>query len=156
MSDNASIFKLQQLHPKIRQAAIQAYTEACAATPVGVHPSITQGLRTFAESEAIYEQGRSKPGPIVSNAKAGQSYHNYALAIDFVLIINGKQSWVVDHNWMIVVNTFKKYGFTWGGDFAGSFKDYPHLENKLGHNWQQLLAMHNTGQFIPGTTYVNI
>jgi hypothetical protein len=143
-----SLNKLQQLHPKIREAAIQVYNESVKATPEGVHPIITQTFRSFEESDAIYAQGRTKPGSIVSNSKAGQSYHNYGLAIDFAVLINGKMVWVTDANWMIVVNTFKKYGFTWGGDFAGSFKDYPHLENKLGHNWRDLLVLYNNKDFI--------
>jgi peptidoglycan L-alanyl-D-glutamate endopeptidase CwlK len=154
--DQQSISELQSLHPKVRDIAILAYTQAVKATPVGIHPLITQGYRTFAESEALYNQGRTTPGSIVSNAKAGQSYHNYGLAVDMCLVINGKQSWEVDTNWMIVVNIFKQHKFTWGGDFAGSFKDYPHLEMKFGHNWRDLLVLHDTGKFIPGTTYVQI
>lgn len=151
-----SIAQLQLLHPAIRDKAIDAYNEAVKATPAGVHTYIDQTYRTFAESDALYAQGRTAPGSIVTNAKAGQSYHNYGLALDFHLQINGVDSWNVDHNWMIVVNVFKTFGFNWGGDFAGSFKDYPHLENKLGHNWRDLLALHNAGDFIPGTTYVKL
>lgn len=151
-----SIDKLNLLHPKIRQSALDAYSEAIQATPVGVHPVVDQTLRTFAESDALYAQGRTRPGSIVSNAKAGQSYHNYGLGLDFHLIVDGKDVWEVDRNWMIVVNVFKKHGFSWGGDFAGNFKDYPHFENKFGHNWRDLLELHTAGKFIPGTTYVEI
>jgi len=151
-----SLEKLNLLHPKIRQAALDAYAEAVKATPADVHPVIDQTYRSFEESDKLYQQGRTTPGEIVSNSKAGQSYHNYSLALDFHLQIDGKDSWEVDHNWMIVVNIFKKHGFTWGGDFAGSFKDYPHLENKLGYNWRQLLTLHNSGDFIAGTNFVNI
>lgn len=151
-----SIAQLQLLHPAIRDKAIEAYYEAVKATPALVHPYIDQTYRTFAESEALYNQGRTTPGEIVSNAKAGQSYHNYALALDFHLQVNGVDKWDVDTNWMVVVNVFKAHGFTWGGDFTGSFKDYPHLEMKLGHNWRDLLVLHDAGKFIPGTTYVQI
>ena len=154
--DQQSIDKINQAHPKLRDSMMAAYTEAVAATPGNVHPTVDQVYRTFAESDAIYAQGRTAPGEIVSNAKAGQSYHNYALALDFHLVINGEDSWNVDDNWMTVVNVFKKHGFSWGGDFMGSFKDYPHLENRFGHNWSELLAKHNAGDFIPGTQYVNI
>ena len=71
-------------------------------------------------------------------------------------MVNGKQVWDVNHDWMTVVNIFKSHGFNWGGDFAGSFKDYPHLEMKFGTNWQALLAKYNAGDFITGTQYVNI
>lgn len=151
-----SVDKLNLLHPKIRQSALDAYAEAIQATPVGCHPVIDQTLRTFAESDALYAQGRTAPGEIVTQAKAGQSYHNYSLALDFHLVINGKDSWGVDHNWMKVVNIFKAHGFSWGGDFPGNFKDYPHLENRCGHNWRELLVLHNESKFIEGTQYINI
>lgn len=150
-----SFDKLKLLHPKIRQSAIDAYNEAVKATPAGVHPVIDQTYRTFEQSQALYDQGRTTPGEIVSNAKPGQSYHNYALALDFHLIVKGEDIWEVNHDWTTVVNIFKQHGFTWGGDWQ-SFKDYPHLENKLGYNWRDLLVLHNNGNFIEGTTYVDI
>lgn len=152
----SSIEQLNTLHPKLRDIAIKAYNEAVKATPFGVHPIITQGYRSFAESNKIYQQGRTTPGEIVSNAKAGQSWHNWGLAVDICLLVNGVRSWKVDANWMIVVNTFKKYGFTWGGDFSGNFKDYPHLEMKMGHTLSGLMTKHNNHDLIPGTQYVNI
>lgn len=154
---DSSIAQIHTLHPKLRNIALQAYNEAVKATPAGVHPVITQGYRTFAESEKLYAQGRTVPGEIVTNAQAGSSYHNYGLAIDFALMIDGKTIWNEKHpSWATVVNIFKKHGFTWGGDFAGSFKDYPHLEMRFGHNWGDLLTLHQTNHFITGTNYVKI
>lgn len=151
-----SLDQIETLHPKLRSIALQAYNEAIQHTPIGVHPIITQGYRTFEESDKIYQQGRTTPGEIVSNAKAGQSWHNFGLAVDFALVVNGKTIWD-QHNpqWSTVVNIFKAHGFTWGGDWKG-FKDYPHLEMKFGQTLSNLLAKHNAGDFIPGTTYVNI
>jgi len=153
-TDKISMARLQELHPSIRQSAIDAYTEACKITPVGVHPFITETFRSFERSNELYAQGRTKPGKIVSNAKAGQSYHNYGCAIDYCLQINGKVSWVVDANWIKVANVFKKHGFKWGGDWK--FKDYPHVEKTNGYTWKQLLAKHNSKDFIPGNKYVNV
>jgi peptidoglycan L-alanyl-D-glutamate endopeptidase CwlK len=161
-----SITLLNQLHPKLRQKALQAYGAAVARTPVGVHPVINQTIRSFAESDHDYELGRtivnpdgksaSKPmGNIISDAKGGSSWHNYGLALDFYLLINGRESWNVDANWMIVVNAFKEFGFNWGGEFPGDFKDYPHLECKLGQTLEGLLELHQKGKFIKGTQYVD-
>lgn len=150
-----SIDKLNQLHPKLRAIAFKAYNEACAATPVGVHPVIDQTYRSFEESDRLYAQGRTTPGEIVSNAKAGQSWHNFALALDFHLVINDKDSWDVDHNWMAVVDVFKQYGFNWGGDFVGNFKDYPHLECKFGQTLHSLNDFYGHKNFIEGTNYIN-
>lgn len=155
MTDTVSLQRLAQLHPAIRQDAIDAYNEAVRTTPVGVHPYITQTVRSFKESDDLYQQGRTKPGQIVTNAKAGQSLHNYGLALDFCLQINGKMVWdQKTPNWMIVVNCFKKRGFSWGGDWR--FKDYPHLQKTNGYKWQQLLALYKQNRFIPGETYINL
>ena len=147
MEDKVSIGRLQLLHPSIRQEAIEAYREAVKATPVGVHPVIIQTLRTFEESDLLYQKGRTRPGPIVTNSKAGQSYHNYGFALDFALQVNGKIIWNVTKDWMTVVNIFKKHGFSWGGDWKGSFKDYPHLEKAFGYNWKDLLALYKNNEF---------
>lgn len=49
----------------------------------GVRYYLTSGLRSFDEQTALYAQGRTKPGPIVTWAKAGESLHNYGVAADF-------------------------------------------------------------------------
>jgi peptidoglycan L-alanyl-D-glutamate endopeptidase CwlK len=144
-TDNVSLARLNQLHPKLRQKAIEAYNEAVRHTPANVHPVVVQTLRTFEEQELLYEKGRSRPGPKVTDAKPGSSYHNYGLAIDFCLKIDGKLSWVVDENWKKVAGIFKAHGFSWGGEWT-SLKDYPHVENNFGHNWRELLAFHNAGK----------
>lgn len=152
--ETQSLKLLNLLHPSIRQDAIDAYNESVTATPLGIHPYITQTMRSFSESDGLYQQGRTKPGNIVTKAKAGQSYHNYGFAIDFCLQIEGKMVWDEKNpNWMIVVNCFKKRGFSWGGEWK--FKDYPHFE-KTPLTWQQLLAKHNKKQFIPGETYIDL
>lgn len=152
--DTVSLDRLKLLHPAIREDAIAAYNEAVKATPVGVHPFITQTRRSFEEQAHLYAQGRTAPGDIVTNARPGQTYHNYDLAIDFVLLIGGKMVWKVDDNWMTVVNIFKKHGFSWGGDWK-SLKDYPHLEKTFGNHWSELLALHEAGK-IDADGYVKL
>lgn len=143
--DTLSLKRLQQLHPAIREDAIQAYNEAVKATPANVHPVIIQTLRTFEEQDLLYQKGRTRPGEKVTNSKPGTSYHQYGLALDFALQVNGKLVWKVTNDWMTVVNIFKKHGFTWGGDWK-SFKDYPHLEKNFGHHWSQLLTLYKAGK----------
>lgn len=154
--DTRSLNNLNTLHPKFRPAAIQAWASAQAAMPSNVQIVVVQGLRAFAESNAIYAQGRTAPGPIVTKAAAGQSYHNYGLAFDFAMITDGKDDEAVGPNWMKVVAIMEAAGMTWGGNFPEGFHDNPHFENRYGFNWRDLLAKHNAGDFIAGTTYVNI
>jgi peptidoglycan L-alanyl-D-glutamate endopeptidase CwlK len=153
--DARSLSNLQTLHPKFMQQAIDAWTQAEAAMPSNVQVIVICGIRTFAESNMLYSQGRTTPRPIVTNAPAGESFHNYGLAFDFDMVTDGKDDNVVGPHWMTVVGIMKAAGMEWGGDWA-SFPDNPHFENRYGYTWQQLLAKHNSGDFIPGTTFVNI
>lgn len=161
--DTKSIQKLQALHPKVAAIAVAAYNEACQKTPANVHPYVVQGLRTFEESDALYALGRTKVNPdgktakkpkgnIVTNAKAGQSYHNYGLAFDIGILVDGKDVWTMNP---IVTEVFKAHGFEWGGDFK-TLLDEPHFEMRFGHNWRDLLASHNAKKFIKGTEFVVI
>lgn len=154
--DQRSLDNLNTLHPKFRPSAIQAWTQAQAAMPSNVQIIVVQGLRTFAESHALYAQGRTTPGEIVTKAAAGQSYHNYGLAFDFAMVTDGKDDDVVGPNWMKVVTIMESHGMSWGGNFPEGFHDNPHFENQYGHNWRVLLQLHNDGKFIPATEYVDI
>lgn len=162
--DTHSISQLQLLHPKLRDIAILAYTQAVNATPANVHPVIDQTYRTFDESAKLYAQGRTMPGEIVTWALPGHSWHNWALALDFHLIVDGKDVWsdkpLDDENWMTVVKIFESHGFNSGLYFPSvngkDETDPPHLENKMGQTISGLLAKYNTGDFIEGTNYINI
>lgn len=128
---------LNGLNPIVREATERLIAN-CEAR--GVDIRITQGYRSISEQNTLFAQGRTKPGEKVTDARGGQSYHNYGLAIDFCLLINGKQaSWsmVADgdkdgvRDWAEVVNEAKRLGFAWGGDWSG-WKDYPHFEMTFG------------------------
>lgn len=158
--DARSLNNLNTLHPKVRQDAIGAWTECQAAMPDNVQIIVVQGLRSFAEENALYAQGRTTPGEIVSWATAGESYHNYGLAFDFAMVTNGKDDNVVGPHWMKVVEIMKKHGWGWGGPVSqgGSFPDNKpdedHFEKHFGINWRTLLQLHNEGKVEPGTDYV--
>jgi peptidoglycan LD-endopeptidase CwlK len=141
-----SAARISGLHPVVKAATL-ALIERCYAR--GVNIVITQGLRTIAEQDALYAQGRTKSGNIVTNAKGGHSYHNYGLAVDFALLLpNGSSvSWDMNRDdnknlitdWQEVVKEAKALGFEWGGDWT-SFKDYPHFQMVFGLTLTQLRA----------------
>ncbi|AIQ14615.1 M15 family metallopeptidase [Paenibacillus durus] len=143
---NKSSARLAGLNPAVHSAAV-ALIQRCYAC--GIPILITQGLRTLAEQEALYAQGRTKPGTVVTHARGGYSYHNYGLAVDFALLLpDGKNvSWDMlrDGNedriadWRQVVQTAKILDFEWGGDWSG-FKDYPHLQMTFGLALDRLRA----------------
>jgi peptidoglycan L-alanyl-D-glutamate endopeptidase CwlK len=49
-----------------------------------IPPLIYCGRRTMEEQTALYAIGRTSLGKIVTKARAGESYHNYGLAFDWV------------------------------------------------------------------------
>ncbi|WP_025693353.1 M15 family metallopeptidase [Paenibacillus zanthoxyli] len=141
-----SASKLSGLHPVVRKAT-EALIEICYNR--GVPIVITQGLRTNAEQDALYAQGRSADGRIVTNARGGYSFHNFGLAVDFALLLpdgrtvswdqcrDGDGDGVTD--WDEVVAIAKTLGFEWGGDWTG-IKDYPHFQVVFGLTTAQLRA----------------
>ena len=170
MDDAISIQRLNQMHPKVRAKALADYRGANALLGKGVRLLVVYSGRTFAEQDALYAQGRTKPGKIVTNAKGGQSIHNYFLAWDFVILYdkNGDGNFEEasydmkrdgDKNgksdWWTVINYLISQGWKSGTQFKKLF-DAPHVEYTFGHTWQTLLALHNAKKFIKGTTYVQI
>ncbi|WP_425423390.1 M15 family metallopeptidase [Shimazuella kribbensis] len=125
-------YNLQKLHPEVQSAMEQWMRNV---EKKGITIKIVEGFRSIEEQNELYAQGRTKPGQKVTNAKGGQSYHNYGLAIDFAILDKEQLSWDIkkDGNengvadWDEVVREAKKLGFSWGGDWKG-FKDYPHLQ----------------------------
>lgn len=130
MIDAISLQRIDTLHPRLIAEAKAILGEAQAAMPTGVQVRITHGLRTVAEQNALFAIGRTKPGKIVTNARGGDSFHNYGLALDFCLIVNGKASFTVDANWLKVIEIFERYG--WESGHHWKFKDSPHVQKTFG------------------------
>ncbi|WP_430101403.1 M15 family metallopeptidase [Peribacillus simplex] len=116
------------------------------ANDKGIPVIITAGFRSLAEQNELYEKGRLSTGNIVTNAKGGESLHNFGLAIDFALLNKqGEAIWDMGYDgndngksdWMEVVTIAKGLGFDWGGDWTG-FKDYPHLQMTFGLSLREL------------------
>ncbi|EKZ4851755.1 M15 family metallopeptidase [Listeria monocytogenes] len=96
----------------------------------GIYLCVAQGYRSSAEQNALYAQGRTKPGAVVTNAKGGQSNHNYGVAVDLCLYTSDGKNVIWESTtsrWKTVVSAMKAEEFEWGGDWK-SFKDYPHFE----------------------------
>jgi peptidoglycan L-alanyl-D-glutamate endopeptidase CwlK len=177
MEDKITLNRIQQLHPKVKNEVEHIYRSQIVPALTGrAICRFAYTLRTFAEQDALFAQGRTKLFDnngkrlgIVTKAKGGQSIHNYGLALDIVLLADNDNnntfesaSWneVKDFDkdgkadWMEVVNILKSNGWEWGGNWK--FKDSPHFQKDFGYTWKQLLDKHNRKDFIPGTTYVNI
>jgi peptidoglycan L-alanyl-D-glutamate endopeptidase CwlK len=126
--------RLATLLPAVRAAAEDALEQALDE---GIVMLVTCGERTLDEQAKLYAKGRTIPGPKVTNAKPGQSIHNYKMAFDVVLIKSGEASWEVDKQWKRFAEIAKKYGFKWGGEFKTLY-DPPHFEMAWGLTWRDL------------------
>lgn len=128
--DNISEARLQNVIPvladKIRQMAAMLELE-------GIVIRVTQGLRTIAEQDALYAQGRTAPGKIVTNCKGGFSYHNFGLAVDCVPSQFGPDEpfnpdWNAAHNsWKRMEAIGQSLGLESGATWR-TFPDAPHFQ----------------------------
>ncbi|MDR3012719.1 MAG: M15 family metallopeptidase [Chitinispirillales bacterium] len=116
---------LSVLHPQIRGKA-ERLMELCREN--GLPILITETLRTKAEQDALFAQGRTAPGNIVTNAEYPRSAHCWGVAFDFCRNVRGREFDNGDRFFDSVGALGKSVGLFWGGDFK-SFKDLPHFED---------------------------
>lgn len=147
--DKPTINRIAKLHPKLRGEVADIIVQLHSK---GLDIRITQGLRTFKEQDDLYAQGRSKPGNIVTNAKGGESFHNYGLAVDFCLLHkDGSISYSVaedmnndkKRDWDQVVDAFVKFGWEHGD--RGYF-DNPHVQKVYNTTPKQLAKLVKEGK----------
>lgn len=169
--DKTTLDRIELLHPKVRGEAREIYKEICDRLKGKAFCRFAYTLRTFAEQDALYAQGRTKPGSIVTYAKGGQSYHNFGLAVDIVLIadLDGNGSYE-SASWDFKKDfdgdgkadfeeidfVFGLYG--WKGLYKANGKrwDLPHFQKTLGYSVGDLQNLFNTKKLIPNTNYVAI
>lgn len=152
--DKISIDRIKEAHPSIRCQLLEQYLEANNLLGKGARLRLAYVYRSNTLQDKLYNQK-----PKVTNAKGGQSIHNYGLAFDIVLLYdndgNGtfeEASWSMIRDfdkdskadWMEIVNYFKSKGWEWGGDWK-SFKDNPHFQikkpNGTSYKWQELKSL---------------
>jgi peptidoglycan L-alanyl-D-glutamate endopeptidase CwlK len=143
---------LDDLHPSLIPLAKEFLRQAQAQLPSEISVLITCTYRSNEEQTALYAQGRTKPGRIVTNAAAGQSKHNFTLhkrpaskAFDIVPLRNGKCVWGTQGNgiddnpaddvtddleiWQRLGIIGEMLGLEWAGKWK-RFKEYPHFQLK--------------------------
>lgn len=122
---------LAVLHPIFRPKA-EAFLKA--ANTAGLDVLVYCTLRTMQEQADLYAQGRTKPGRIITNARPGQSAHNFGLAFDGAPLIGGKIDWDPENPvWDLYGKVATDSGLEWAGNWV-SFKEYPHIQLP---NWEQ-------------------
>ncbi|QHV97938.1 M15 family metallopeptidase [Spirosoma endbachense] len=133
---------INDLHPLLAYAYGKAEMEWKLTNPKRPVPYLTATFRSMAEQTALYNQPTDKrdndgDGKVdeaderVTNAKAGQSPHNFNPSYAFdVAFLDSKGNSVWSD--LTLFNDFAKLvlktsGITWGGNFL-TLKDRPHFE----------------------------
>ena len=107
----------------------------------GYNVQITSGFRTIEEQNALFKKPQK-----VTNAKGGQSMHNYRIAIDVVLIDDkGKADWnpvKYGELWKLALKAgLHKKGLTWAGNWKG-FSELVHFDVSSGKTWQEIAKLY--------------
>lgn len=126
---------LDDLHPDLKILCLY-WLDKCHAQSINAVVYFT--WRSVSEQDALYAQGRTAPGKIVTNARGGQSKHNFTLpdgtpaskAFDFFIARpDGSENWDWQSpEWQGAISIGKGLGLQWGGDWTGGFKDYDHFQ----------------------------
>jgi peptidoglycan L-alanyl-D-glutamate endopeptidase CwlK len=89
---------------------------------------VTSTYRDNESQQALYEQGRTTAGKVVTNAKAGDSWHNWRCAVDVVPMVNGKPNWDGLHPvWDQIGTLGEQAGLEWAGRWR-TFKELAHFQ----------------------------
>jgi hypothetical protein len=117
--------------------------QRCQAAGVAIR--VSQTLRTWAEQDALYASGRTVPGGILTKARGGESFHNFGLAFDIMILESGKITWDSRHpGWRIAGEIGTGLGLLWGGTWK-SMKDLPHFEIRGQLTLQECRALYGGG-----------
>lgn len=116
---------LKDLNPVVA-AKCSAFINECKLQ--GIDVIITSTLRDNESQNALYAQGRTTKGSIVTNAKGGQSFHNYGVAFDFCPIVNGKCQWNDADLFKRCGIIAESVGLKWAGRWAGKMKETAHCQ----------------------------
>ncbi len=107
---------------------VQPYARALVlkAAKSGITIKVISGLRAYEEQNDLYEQGRSKPGKIVTNARGGFSNHNFGIAFD-VGVFEGTKYLDESPKYKAIGALGIELGLEWGGNWK-SIQDEPHFQ----------------------------
>ena len=111
------------LLPHVRPYARALYFKA---RDNGIAINIISGTRTYAEQDALYAQGRTTGGEIVTNARGGYSNHNFGIAFD-IGVFSGNRYLPESPLYKAVGALGMELGLEWGGNWT-SIVDQPHFQ----------------------------
>jgi peptidoglycan L-alanyl-D-glutamate endopeptidase CwlK len=98
-----------------------------ACEQISMEILITSTFRDLESQDVLYAQGRTAPGKIVTNARAGQSFHNWRVAFDFVPLVNGKPAWEDINAFNKCGEIAESLGLEWAGRWE-KFRELAHCQ----------------------------
>ena len=116
--------EINELHPVVRRGCEEFIRRMKEAGYSAVGISSTYRCSDY--QDYLYAQGRTRPGSIVTNARGGQSIHNFRMAFDFYQNIKGKE-WNDANFFAAAGRIWREMGGVWGGDWK-DFVDRTHCE----------------------------
>jgi peptidoglycan L-alanyl-D-glutamate endopeptidase CwlK len=125
---------ISSLSPHVGQL-VQKFLDLTKANNLDVR--IISAFRSWNDSDKLYAQGRTAPGEIASNARGGESYHNWGLAFDAAPFENGVISSDIE-KFKAMGRLGQQAGLEWGGSFK-DLVDYPHFQYTSGLSTADLL-----------------
>lgn len=129
--DDRSEAHIRTLLPSVQAKAREFLAAAlCAMSRHDAVVRIISGTRTYEEQDVLYARGRTKPGPRVTNARAGYSWHNFGVAWD-VGLFRDREYLEESPLYRECGAIGRAHGLEWGGDWV-RFPDPPHFQIKTG------------------------
>lgn len=121
---------LNDLSPRVRALALEFLAE-CQRQ--GLQVLIYCTLRSAQEQADLYASGRTRPGPILTNARPGESLHNpqgdgMAWAFDAVPMLAGKALWNDGLRIATMGAAGEFVGLEWAGRWRGKLRERVHFQ----------------------------
>jgi peptidoglycan L-alanyl-D-glutamate endopeptidase CwlK len=121
--DERSERHIRSLLPKAQEGARQFLS---ALRKAGVDARIISGTRTYAEQDALFRIGRfGDARPRVTNARGGESNHNFGMAWDIAIFEDGR--YITDESPYERAAALRPPTVEWGGHWT-IFPDAPHFQ----------------------------
>ena len=126
---------LEDLLPLVKARAL-AHIEVCKEE--GIDLLIYCTYRDNESQDSLYRQGRETTGAVVTNARGGESVHNYHCAYDCVALVQGKPQWGDSVLARQVGTLGELVGLEWSGRWAGKLKETAHFQYTAGLSLKDL------------------
>lgn len=109
---------LDALHPEARAFVLEV---ARRALEQGIKIRLISGIRSCAQQDALFAQGRTTPGPVITGARGCRSWHVQGRAVDFEPSPRSADAYAK------VGAIAEQLGGVWGGRFS-NLQDLGHIE----------------------------